>query len=348
MNEPGRQLIITNGDSAAATMTAAGLGEVVSSGQPIPDECANVILPWRDVLHEGPVPFVSSLSELAEHRIAFLESKGMGADGTTRSDFERRNTIVEDNGSFDRVVLWFEHDLYDQLQLIEVLSWFAEHPRVDQTLWLVQCDGYLGEFSPEQIGQWQTLAKPVNASQLAIAREAWQAVRQPTPEAWAALVGQDLSPLPFLAGAIVRMLEELPDTRSGLRRTERHIVTLIRSGIQRPAHLFRDYQVLEEARFLGDWWFFDRIAQMARCSSPLLDGLEAARSEQIWRDGEDHNRFLNSTLRLTVIGNEVLAGREDYFSHNSIDRWWGGTHLSNDNDWRWDAKNARLIPPQRT
>ena len=26
-----------------------------------------------------------------------------------------------------------------------------------------------------------------------------------------------------------------------------------------------------------------------------------------------------------------------------IDRWWGGTHLTNDKLWRWDAEAGRLV-----
>ena len=52
------ELIITNGDGAAGTIKAAGLG----------DE----ILPWRDVLHMGPVPNVGGLNALSELRAHYL------------------------------------------------------------------------------------------------------------------------------------------------------------------------------------------------------------------------------------------------------------------------------------
>jgi hypothetical protein len=32
-------------------------------------------------------------------------------------------------------------------------------------------------------------------------------------------------------------------------------------------------------------------------------------------------------------------------SHNPIHRWWGGTELTNDRLWRWDAENGVLIAP---
>ncbi len=45
-------LIITNGDSSVSIMQEAGV--------------AGHILPWRDILHDGPVPGDLNLEQLAE------------------------------------------------------------------------------------------------------------------------------------------------------------------------------------------------------------------------------------------------------------------------------------------
>ena len=51
-----------------------------------------------------------------------------------------------------------------------------------------------------------------------------------------------------------------------------------------------------------------------------------------------------AAFSLTDFGKAVLAHREDFSRHNPIDRWWGGTYLTNDNLWRYDPV---LIPPAR-
>jgi hypothetical protein len=38
----------------------------------------------------------------------------------------------------------------------------------------------------------------------------------------------------------------------------------------------------------------------------------------------------------------VVAHKEDFSRHNPIDRWWGGTHLTNDRRWCW---NPALTKP---
>ena len=58
-----RRLNITNGDIAAGTLGEAGI--------------AGKIIPWRDVLHEGPVDSSLSLGALSKRR-ARLEERQAG------------------------------------------------------------------------------------------------------------------------------------------------------------------------------------------------------------------------------------------------------------------------------
>jgi hypothetical protein len=52
--------------------------------------------------------------------------------------------------------------------------------------------------------------------------------------------------------------------------------------------------------------------------------------------GDRNEAFLRSRLSLTEFGKAIVAHREDFSRHNPIDRWWGGTRLTNDRLWRWD------------
>ena len=55
-----------------------------------------------------------------------------------------------------------------------------------------------------------------------------------------------------------------------------------------------------------------------------------------------HPAYLRSWLSITEFGRAVLAHKEDFSRHNPIDRWWGGTHLTNDNLWRWSPMLVKL------
>ena len=101
-------LHITNGESAGNTLRQTTLG--------------GAVLPWQDVLHEGPVPALPR-QELLRTRARFLADCGWGGRQALLSSLERRDRqLLEALRDDLQVVLWFEHDLYDQLQLLDVLA----------------------------------------------------------------------------------------------------------------------------------------------------------------------------------------------------------------------------------
>ena len=107
-----RILIITNGDSAVDTLKEAGI---------VAD-----FLPWRDVLHDGPVPANLTLEELSLIRAKFISELGWGEHEDVMNNFQDRDSKLTTFRDYEEVILWFEHDLYDQLQLIQLLDWFSQ------------------------------------------------------------------------------------------------------------------------------------------------------------------------------------------------------------------------------
>lgn len=76
---------------------------------------------------------------------------------------------------------------------------------------------------------------------------------------------------------------------------------------------------------------------------PAVVGLDAElRTLSRENLGDRHTAYLRSDLSLTEFGKAVVAHKEDFSQHNPIDRWWGGTHLTNDRLWRW---NPTLVKP---
>ena len=323
-------LVITNGDAAGELLRKTLIGSEV--------------LPWRDVLHEGPVPLTDTLQALTKARAAYLADASGGDAGEIELGLAARDRGLGLSGEFDRVAVWVEHDLYDQLQLLQILDWFADHPRSDGALLLVQVDDYIGRQEPDAIPKLAATAVPVMQAQLTLAKRAWTAFRQPTPEAWAGLLEDDLSALPFLSAAVLRMLEELPGP-DGLSRTERQMLAAIAADQTITAlGTFVAVQKMEDAEFMGDWSFWRLLDQLAGAEEPLIAGLQAAPFQH--QDPELAKAYLTSPLSLTSLGKAVLAGGADWAEHHTVDRWWGGTHLTEDTLWRWDPEAERLIAPQ--
>ena len=315
------ELIITNGDSAGDCLQEA-----------YPDA---QVLPWRDLLHEGPVPLGDALSA---ERAAYIEQTWGVEAG---ADFEARDRVMGDLSGFSQISLWFEHDLYDQLQLLQVLDVLQGCGR---GVLLVQADDYLGRDDPKTIIRWRDRAEPVTRAQYDLAAKAWTAFRQETPQDWAKLLDMDTAILPHLGAAILRMLEELPSAKAGLSRTQRHILEVVESGAETPGRIFQAYQDCEEAQFMGDWSFFNRLDSLTHTQHPALLSSTNASFEPLGGE-EAIQTYLNTTFGLTELGKEILAEDEDFAALNSIDFWWGGTHVTQTNLWRWDAGLQDLIAP---
>ncbi|HWM32189.1 MAG TPA: hypothetical protein VNO69_10900 [Methyloceanibacter sp.] len=320
-------LVITNGDAASELLRRTLQGAEV--------------LPWHDVLYEGPVPLTETLEDLTAIRAEYLAGAGGGDLGAIQFELSARDRGISMSQGFARVVLWFEHDLYDQLQLIQILDWFAANPRADGSLFLIQAQDYIGRQTPEAIEALVGTEKAASQEQIQLAKQSWAAFRQPTPVAWARLRDDDLAALPFLRPAVVRMLEELPGP-DGLTRTERQMLATIQAGQITPLALFVTVQKQEEAVFMGDWSFWRLLDGLAMADAPLIAGLDAAPFQH--DVPELAKPYLTSLLSLTPLGEEVLAGGADWLVYNDIDLWWGGTHLTNDALWRFDAGEKELIP----
>ncbi len=137
-------LHLTNGDSTVPGIIGTGL--------------ADIVVPWRDVLHEGPVPDVPD-AELRRIRARFLAGEQATVVGTAAELERRERTLAAHrDGAY---VLWFEADLYDQLQLIQILAALRELGVAAERVTLICIGehlgfahfGGLGELSSEQLGR---------------------------------------------------------------------------------------------------------------------------------------------------------------------------------------------------
>ncbi|MEA2445975.1 MAG: hypothetical protein QOJ12_3267, partial [Thermoleophilales bacterium] len=239
-----RKLHVTNGDSIVPEIEAVA-----------PDD---PVLPWRDVLHEGPVPGGMDEAALRAVRVEFLARAGWG-DGVILLDaFERRDAKLERaiTEAYD-IWLWFEDDLYDQLQLVQVLAMIAARvpPGATQLLQRVTRDR-------EVVGELE-----IGDAERQTARRVWAAFRSSDPRVLQAI---DARALPDAPRAIDRMLEEYPWTTDGLGLTERVALIAIAEGKDDPLDVFRAVQEAEERPFMGDHWAWVAVDRMARGDNPLV------------------------------------------------------------------------------
>src|SRR5688572_23772627 len=171
-------LHVTNGESAVQTLVAAGIGPAIA---------------WQDVLHEGPVPAGLNADELRHVRAEFLARCGWGEAASIAAEMHARDTALLEA---DEVTLWFEHDLYDQLQLLQIL-WMLDGRRAR----LAQADTFIGPMRTDDVRALATRITPVTEEQYDVARRSWAAFRSAEPGAIPDLLRTDISCLKHLRGA---------------------------------------------------------------------------------------------------------------------------------------------------
>jgi hypothetical protein len=326
-----RMLHITNGDSVIASFRAGSI--------------PGVYLPWRDVLHDGPVPQTATLEELSDIRARQIAGSHLDEFEEIRASFAERDRTLAGFRSHDETVLWFEHDLYDQLQLLQLLDWFSRQDLARARLSIIQIGEHpelpdfhgLGELSGAQLAELLPARTPVSARQLELGRQAWEAFRAPDPIALENLAHHADAAMPFLQAALQRLLEEYPSTRNGLSRTEYQLLAAGAAGARHRHDFYLRSQQWKrsvdrpqrdewqgDATPWGDSSVYDRLDRLASSHHPALDRL-----------GDDE-------FAINHLGHRLLTGADDWIISNGIDVWLGGVHLTGAGGWRWDETRRTL------
>jgi hypothetical protein len=294
MSAQGPALHVTNGDSAVATLKHLGLE----------GDCAA----WSDVLHEGPVPALPPAA-LRATREAFLH-----AQGWHDADLGARDAAFD---AAERLVLWFERDLYDDLQVAQIADRLDGRPVTAVLL----TDGYVSNLDhlPEP--------QPFDPAPWA---ELWRAFTTPDPEG---LTHQ-------------RVLEQLPWTIDGLNRSERALLHAA-AGHRSRHEVFVAAQEQEERQFLGDTWAFSYLDRLQE--GGLLDAADRPTGKTTWLDrpGYLYGGFepghaasmrpmssrapslARGSLRLPHFGDCTHEGQPFSHGHSEISRCASSTSASN-------------------
>jgi hypothetical protein len=304
-------------------------------------------LSWSDPLCEGPVPFADRAA-LRPVRAEWLARHNALERDSHLKDLAHADQAVDEAGSQDEVVLWFEADLFDQAILLHLLPRLDRASGANTRLSLVTLHEFpgmkrfigLGQLTAPQLLELFERRIGVSASMVTAAQEAWRAWMHPTPELLAAVASRDTSPMTYLPAAAHRMLEQLPDVRTGLSRTERQGLEAVAGKSPSLHAAFATSQDMEERPWQGDSMFFATMWDLTQGPSALLS---AGGGWPTLTDGRK-----NPTLALTARGRAVLGDELDWNEGRAGERWVAGTRLAADAaDWRWDPATgtARLVRP---
>lgn len=308
------------------------------------------ILVWREVYPAGPVFADMAEPDNRSARALYLEQ----SMGIPRSDYirisETQERQLREFRQYQEIVLWFEHDLFDQTMLCYLLHWLSKQQLGGTKLSLLCIGAFpgierfrgLGQLSVQQMetlsGTWQTIGQ----RELGLGRAVWEAYASPDPTKLMDLLQGDTSALPFVQEAFEAHLARLPSVGSGLGLVERTTLEKVQSGIASPVKLFQ--HVGDELHMLGmgDLEYWHHLARMAEQPHPLLH-IEGLTGFPGFSNPEPS--FRDCIITLSALGRRVLDGEEDWIAAQGIDEWYGGVHLQGHSvPWRWDASGKRVVP----
>jgi hypothetical protein len=277
---------------------------------------------------------------IAEHIGPYLHLEYETVLAEARAEEAR---LAEASRDYERVVLWLEHDRYDQFVLLRCLAWFAEHgapPRLE----LVGPNDFpgatrfvgLGQLPPEALRLLWRRRQAVRTEQLALARHAWGLFRSNDPRPLAALVRDGTAPLADLAPALRRHLQELPSIANGLGLT--HELLLQALGEHDTWSAGRLVGVVMHERDplpgLGDIGYDQALRELAALPAPLV----------VRTGGHPPREWQRDDVAITELGRAVLAGQRDCLDLPVPERWVGGVRIApGQRNWRWEDRTSTTV-----
>lgn len=214
----------------------------------------------------------------------------------------------------ERVLLWFEHDLWDQAALIRVLSLLAGRRGLEGRLFMMPADGKrpFAALSDAELSVLQP--QPLTLLQLEAGAAAWAAFADADPTELDR-IWRRASPLPHLAPALRRHLQDLPWRADRLALTERQVLRAVAAGATTP-------EAVLHAQHREDAIFPQTDLMVLDLHRRLSDGpLRLLERDASWR--------------LTPRGRAVLAGEE---RHRPPPRFLAGVTIRPDPTWLWDPR----------
>jgi hypothetical protein len=256
------------------------------------------IITWREMLCEGQTLTTVGSEPFWKTRFEFLNknykvSKSWFVEKTLKEYRSLCNHKQE-----DEIVLWFEYDLFCQINMIAVLSWLKAHRKYAQIS--LVCSGKedeteklyaLNELSDEQLLQLYGNKIELTQDDIEYADYVWQLYCSDNPIRLENLSDYSEFQFDYLSGAIQAHLHRFPSIRNGLNEMENNILRLAMEKKPADRKTFLS-EILQNQGFLGfgDSQYERAIGRL----KPLFSSLKP--------------------VRLTKKGKEILHNKTSYYS----------------------------------
>lgn len=283
------------------------------------------IIVWREMYDFGPFHTSWSNEELINNRAIFFENKLKLPSSLFITNSHNQLKQLANIQKDQEVVLWFEHDRYDQTMLMYIITQLYHHNITN--LSMVSINSYpsitpfygLGQLTSEQLAMLYHKRVELSHQQINEALNGWETYTSSNLNDVKRWISENHHELPFLGDMFKRQLSYYPVNKTGLNEIE----TLLLKTIALNPISFKELYQSVSPFFINDGLSDLHI-------SAILNELTVGSKPLIKTDDllpNYNSSYLETNLTITPNGENVLLGKENRIELIGIDWWVGGVHL---------------------
>ncbi len=264
---------------------------------------------WREMLCEGPTDIKIETESSIKKREAFLKKYYRISTADYDKKFVSQIQKLDNPEEYKEIVLWFEYDLFCQINMIAAISLLLRKGIKDIPVYLV-CSGRVGEekklmglceLTLPQLKQHYKDKKLLDLNDLELADYIWTLYCESNPKKIAGQI-KKTSSFEYLSISLRAHLQRFPNMLTGLNVLEHNILEMVdRHQIKNIQHLMG--YALE---YQGYYGYGDM--QMKRVIARLFQFLEQTKSQ----------------LLLSERGKLALQHKKNFYNTQALDWHYGG------------------------
>ncbi len=273
----------------------------------------------REMMSEGKVKITKDAHAFFESRAKHLEFH-YGIDKQTYfTNVVHELEKLKNSGSFDEVVLWFEADLFCQINLLFIIHYLKINLSTLPPISLVDLPHHREAADFPGLLEERVLLQPADIQH---ALDAWDAYCADTPQALETIGRMPAGNLKHLPAAIHAHLQRFPEVSSGMNALEKFFLQKLSLGRYRKYDLY--------IAFWDELWIYG----FGDFQLDLLL-LRMQRAGVIEEDAQ--------MVGITSLGREVLANEQNYLDYVPLEhRWLGGVRMAK-SSWWWDPVKGSIV-----
>ena len=280
---------------------------------------------WREILCEGPTLAAIGSVEYWNVRAGFL--KKFSVDNFEKYFDQLREEMENmDISSYGEVVLWFEYDLFCQINLLGAISWLRSKARENAPTISLVCLGThpdydrlvgLGEIDAQEYTQLLKNRQILSALDLSFAEQVWQLYCSKAHDELLDFIKTGSSTVfTYLKPAIEAHYQRFPNQLNGLTEIEQTILQFLAEEAKTANAVVGRLLRRQSYYGFGDVQYFKVVQSLA----PLF-------------------REKNDQISLNEKGKAVLENKESFRSFRTEKVVYGGAFI---NAFHWNTNTGLL------